>query len=122
LSGRPGHLRNIKTQKTKMPPKQNFNKGFTPIDKLLKTTAKEYHLESALYRHKTLNCWQKVIAGFIEDDAIKTQAIDFNKGVLTVACLSREAAYKIKLMAERIISALNEVLGKRLVYAIYVEV
>jgi hypothetical protein len=105
-----------------MPPKQNFCKGFTPIDKLLKNTAKEYCLENALYRHQTLKNWQKVISGFLEEDQDKTQAVDFNKGVLTVACLSREAAYKIKLMAVRIIEALNEILGKRVVYAIYVEV
>jgi len=96
--------------------------GFTPIGKLLKNTAKEYHLENALYRHKTLQSWQKVISGFIEESQNQTQAVDFNKGVLTVACLSREAAYKIKLMAERIIAALNEVIGKRVIYAIYVEV
>jgi hypothetical protein len=102
--------------------KQNFHKkGFTPIDKLLKSAAKEYHLENALYRHKTLQSWHKVISGFIEEAQSQTQAVDFQKGVLTVACLSREAAYKIRLMSERIIAALNEVLGRRVVYAIYVE-
>jgi len=102
--------------------KQNYQKGFTPIGKLLKKTAKDYNLESALYRHKTLAGWQKVAGGFIEEAAEKTKALDFNKGVLTVACLSREAAYKIKLMAEQIIVALNESIGKRVIYAIYVEV
>jgi|GEM_PF-1312765 hypothetical protein len=101
---------------------QNYNKGFTPIGKLLKNTAKEYHLENVLYRQKTINSWQKVVSGFIEEAQSQTQAVDFNRGVLTVACLSREAAYKIKLMAERIIAALNEIIGKRVVYAIYVEV
>jgi predicted nucleic acid-binding Zn ribbon protein len=119
-----------------MPLKQNYNKGFTQhhflkqkgsagftsIDKLLKNTAKEYNLESAIYRHKTITGWQKVAPGFIEEAAEKTKALDFNKGVLTVACLSREVAYKIKLMAEQIIAALNEIIGKRVIYAIYVEV
>ena len=105
-----------------MSPKQNYQKGFIPLNKLLKNTAKEYNLESALYRHKTLAGWQKVASGFIEDAAVKTKALDFNKGILTVACLSREVAYKIKLMAEQIIAALNEIIGKRVIYAIYVEV
>lgn len=105
-----------------MSPKQNYQKGFTPINKLLKNTAKEYHLENALYKHRTINTWHKVVSGFVEDAQKLTQAVDFNRGVLTVACLSREAAYQIKLMAERIIAALNEVLGQRVVYAIYVEV
>jgi len=105
-----------------MPQKQNFNKGFMPLKKLLKETAKEYHLESTLNRQKALTTWHGVVSGFIEDAQRLTQAVDFNKGVLTVACLSREAAYKMKLMAERIIAALNEVLGQRMVYAIYMEV
>jgi hypothetical protein len=105
-----------------MSSKQNFYKGFIPIDRLLKNTAKEYDLESALYRHQTITGWQKVASGFIEDAGVKTKALDFSKGVLTIACLSREVAYKIKLMAEQIIAALNEVIGKRVVYAIYVEV
>jgi Dna[CI] antecedent, DciA len=105
-----------------MTQKQNFYKGFVPIDKLLKNTAKEYNLESALYHHKTITGWQTVAAGFIEDAAAKTKVLDFSKGVLTVACLSREVAYKIKLMADQIIAALNEVIGKRVIYAIYVEV
>jgi predicted nucleic acid-binding Zn ribbon protein len=115
-----------------MTQKQNFNKGpastaarqggFMPLKKLLKETAKEYHLESTLNRQKALTTWHGVVSGFIEDAQRLTQAVDFSKGVLTVACLSREAAYKIKLMAERIIAALNEVLGQRMVYAIYIEV
>jgi predicted nucleic acid-binding Zn ribbon protein len=105
-----------------MPSKQNSNKGFTSIEKLLKNAAKEYHLENALYRHKTINSWQKVVSGFIEEAGNLTQVVDFQKGVLTGACLSREAAYKIKLMAEQIIAALNEVIGRRVIYAIYVEV
>jgi Dna[CI] antecedent, DciA len=104
-----------------MPPKQNYKKGFVPLDKLLKSTAKEYNLENALYRHQSIKNWQVVASGFIEEAKDFTQAIDFKRGVLTVACLSREVAYKVKLMAERIIEALNEVIGKRVVYAIYIE-
>lgn len=105
-----------------MTPKQNYHKGFTSIDKLLKNSAKEYHLEGALYRHRTLKQWERVAPGFIEDAENLTKAIDFKKGILTIACLTREAAYQVKIMAERLIMALNQILGKQLIYAIYIEV
>lgn len=97
-------------------------KGFSKIDKLVSQTAKQYNLENALYRHKTLKYWQDVAAAFVEEAKDLTQAIDFKKGILTVACLSREVASKLRLMADRIISALNELVGRNVVFAIYIEV
>ena len=105
-----------------MDTKDNYNKGFSKIDKVLNKTAKNYNLENALYKHKTLKHWQEIASAFVEEAAGFTQAVDFQKGVLTVACLSREVASKIRLLAERIIAALNELLGRQMVYAIYVEV
>ncbi|HYV33789.1 MAG TPA: DciA family protein [Candidatus Limnocylindria bacterium] len=98
------------------------NKGFSKIDKVLKQTAKQYNLEAALHRHKVLKFWDSVAQAFIEESRTLTQAVDFKKGVLTVACLSQEAAYKIKLLTQRIIYALNEMLGRQVVYAIHIEV
>lgn len=102
--------------------RQNYHKGFTPINRILSKTAKNYHLESALYRHEALKQWEKVAGEFIENANGQTKAIDFKKGVLTIACLSREAAYQVRVMVERLILALNQILGKRLIYAIAVEV
>jgi hypothetical protein len=51
-----------------------------------------------------------------------TQAIDFKKGILVIACLSKDIASQVRLLSDRIIHALNQVLGKQLVYAIHVEV
>ena len=102
--------------------KDNYNKGFSKIDKVLNKTAKHYNLENALYKHKALKHWQEIASAFVEEAAVFTQAVDFQKGILTVACLSREVASKIKLLAQRIISALNDILGRQMVYAIYVEV
>lgn len=102
--------------------KKNQYKGFTQINKVLAGTAKNYNLENALYRHKTLRQWEKVAPGFIEDAGQQTKAIDFKKGILTIACLTREAAYQVKIMAERLIIALNQILGRQLIYAIYIEV
>ena len=102
--------------------KINSHKGFQKIDRVIKQTAKQYNLEIALYRHKTLKHWREVAGAFVEEAAALTQAIDFKKGVLTVACLSREVASKLRLLAQRIIYALNQLLGRQVVYAIYLEV
>jgi hypothetical protein len=100
--------------------KDNYNKGFSKIDKVLNKTAK--NLENALYKHKALKHWQEIATAFVEEAASFTQAINFEKGILTIACLSREVASKIKLLADRIITALNEILGRQMFFAIYVEV
>jgi len=102
--------------------RKKYYKGFAKIDKLVSQTAKQYNLENALYRHQTLKHWQEIACTFVEEAKDFTQAIDFKKGVLTIACLSREVASKLKLMSQKIISALNELIGRQVVYAIYVEV
>jgi hypothetical protein len=101
--------------------KDNYNKGFSKIDKVLNRAAKNYNLENALYKHKALKHWQEIASAFVEEAANLTQAVDFQKGILTVACLSREVASKIKLLAQNIIRALNQLFGRQMVYAIYIE-
>lgn len=85
-------------------------------------TAKQYNLENALSRHRALKHWQEIAEAFVEGSQSLTKAVDFKKGILTVACLSREVAGKIKLLAQKIMEALNQIIGKRVVYAIYLEV
>jgi len=97
-------------------------KGFARIDKIIVQNSGNKNLQVAFYKHQALKYWHDVIDGFISEAKDLTQAIDFKKGVLTVACLSREIANKIRVLSEQIIAALNEVLGKRLVFAIYTEV
>lgn len=95
---------------------------FSRIDKVLKATAKNYNLEAAVYKHQAKKNWSKVVGSFVEEAKDLTQVLDFKKGILTIACLSSAVASKIKLLANRIIDCLNQVLGKRVVFAIYVEV
>jgi hypothetical protein len=102
--------------------KNNYSKGWTSIDKAIRQNAKNQNLETALYRHKALKLWLEIAEGFVKEARQLTQAVDFKKGILTVACLSREVASKIRFLAEQIITALNELMGKRVIYAIYVEV
>ena len=96
------------------------SKGFSRIDKVLKKTAKNYKLEDALVKHRAMKHWQQVASTFIAEDNSQTKAIDFKKGVLTIACLNREVAQKIKLLAIRIIESLNDLLGRRAVFAIQI--
>ncbi len=102
--------------------KTTTRKGFVPINQLIGLAAKQYKLENVFYRQRVIRYWREVAGSFIDEARELTQAVDFKKGVLTVACLSREAATQIKLLAQRIIYALNQCLGRSLVYAISIEV
>jgi len=97
------------------------NKQFSSIKNVLSDTAKRYKLESSLYKYQILSHWEEIIAKFLEGAEGKTKAVDFKNGTLTVACLSSELAYEIKLLAHRIIVAMNEILGKFIVRALHVE-
>lgn len=94
---------------------------FTKIDKVLKTTSKNYKLDAAVHRYKLIKAWNDIAASFVTEAAEATKAVDFKKGVLSVACLSREIAYQIKVLSSRIIYALNQFLGGSVVFAIQVE-
>lgn len=100
----------------------NQNSKFARIDKILPQAAKHYHLEEVMQKHRALRSWQKVVVGFFDEAEKLTRAIDFKNGVLKVACLSQELAQKLKLLTPRIIEAMNKLLGRPLVYAIYLEV
>ena len=87
----------------------------------LKLQAKQYNLENAAYKYKAIKHWSEIAGAFVEEAGKFTQAVDFQKGVLTVACLSRAVASQLRLMAEKIIEALNEVIGRKVIYAIFFE-
>lgn len=103
--------------------KQNYqSKGFSKIDGLITQKAKKNNYEQILYKHKIVRHWQQVAGSFVEEAKEQTKALDFKKGVLTIACLSLEIARKLKTLASTIVSALNEFLGRRVVFALYFEV
>ncbi len=101
---------------------RNHSKGFSKIDKLISISAKEHHFEQTLYKHKVLKYWREVVGAFVEEAKELTQAMDLKKGVLVIACLSREVAQKLKVLASNIVSALNQLLGKQVIFALYFEV
>lgn len=98
-----------------------FN-GFSKIDKIIYKAAKEHNLQQAFNKHRVISCWRKVAENYLAEGVELTQAVDLKKGVLVVACLSREIAAKLRVLSERVILAINEFLGHRTVFAIYIEV
>lgn len=97
-------------------------KSFESLDKTINQVAQAKKLTGAINRYKVLKYWGVAAEGFIQEAKEQTKAIDFKNGVLVVACLSQGVAYQIKLLAVRIITALNQLMGKQVVYAIQVEV
>jgi hypothetical protein len=95
---------------------------YTKIDKVLNQTSKRYKLDQVLHRYQVLKYWEEAAVAFVREAKEQTKAVDLQKGVLTVACLSEEIAHQIKIFAQRIIYALNQLLGKQLVFAINVEI
>lgn len=68
-----------------------------------------------------LEAWSTVIGGFVTQASELTQAMEFKSGKLFVACLSRAVAHQIISLAKKIINAINELLGRVVVYTLSVE-
>ncbi len=98
------------------------NKDFLHIDKIISKTAKDKKLVGAINKYKAVKHWEGAVSGYIEQAKDCTKVIDLRNGVLVVACLSKEVAYQIKLLAQRIIATLNQKIGHQVVFGIYVEV
>ncbi len=94
---------------------------FTKISQTLTKTSQTYKLDTALLRYKILKYWESTVTEIVSGAEEATKAIDFKKGILTVACLSQEIAYQIKVLSSRIIYALNQILGSQQIFAIRVE-
>ncbi len=97
-------------------------KNYSKIDKILSLAAKQYKLEPALHKYQASKHWESVLVGFFSEGSKgKTKVIDLKDGLLVVACLCRDLAYQIKLLAQKIIQALNELVGRKIVFAIKIE-
>jgi hypothetical protein len=97
--------------------------GFIKLEKVIsQNLSADHKLQEAMFKHKIVGLWEGVASGFFSEAKELTRAVDFHKGCLVVACLNRELAQKIQLLARRIINAINEVLGKTLVFALKLEI
>ncbi len=102
--------------------KSNNQKGFNSVGAVLPGRIKQYKLQKAFYKHQAIRYWRDAAMGFAEELGKETKAIDLKNGILIVACLSKELAYQIKILAQRIIEYINQLIGKQVVYAISVEI
>jgi len=98
-----------------------YHKGFVKIGKVLSSSPKTANLQPAMSKYQVFKYWEQAVCSFFEKAKGQTKAMDFKRGILTVACLSRDLAYDIKAMARRIIQVLNELIGKTVLYALHIE-
>lgn len=105
-----------------MPKYSKKYNGFVKIDSVLPEAAKKHKLERAMHKYQACKYWEQALSSFFSQAKGLTKVVDFKSGVLTIACLSKELAYEIKLIISRLIYAINQLLGKNLVFAILVEV
>ncbi len=96
--------------------------GFTSIQKVLPNKLKQYKLEAAFYKHQAIKHWNEAAGKFINQAKDQTKAIDLKNGILVVACLSKELAYEIRMIVERIVYEINKLIGKSVVFGIHMEI
>lgn len=102
--------------------KKTKKTGFEDLSKVFKNHPKNKELQEAYVRHKVLKIWGTVAESFFESAKEFTYPVDFKKGILYIACLSKELGQKIKLFSKRIVYALNQILKEELVYSINIEI
>ena len=103
---------------------ENRNKrkhGFEKIERAIIYKPRDKKIDESFWRYKAMRHWSEAIVGYFEEAKELTQAIDLKNGTLVIACLSKELARKIKIFAEKILQSLNELLGRRVIYALVVE-
>lgn len=101
--------------------KSKTQKGFKSVGSVLPDRMKQYKLQKAFYKHQAIRYWKDAARSFADDLSKETKAIDLKNGILIIACLSKELAYQIKILSQRIIAHINQLIGKHVVYAIAVE-
>ncbi len=110
------------TDTKKFQSRNNLKKGFAKIDNVLNNQAKNYKLEPAFYKYRIGKNWENILSGFLAEVEGRTKVLDLKKGILIIASLDKQLAYKIKVLAQRILYAINNFLGGQFVFAIQVVV
>ncbi len=91
------------------------------VGHLVKRAIKKHKLENQIKKYSVCRDWERVIIAVFPHAENKTMAVAFENGILHVASISREIADQIAVYQKRIIYALNEAIGKELVYRIRCE-
>lgn len=82
----------------------------------------QHGMQAHFQKHRVLNAWPKASEAFVKNVHNQSQAIAFENGVLTVACLTGEVAKEIGYMKDAIKTALNRILAESAVKEIILEV
>ncbi len=91
------------------------------IEFLVKKSLRTHKLETKVKQYSVCRDWESVVTGLFPNAEKKTMAISFENGILRVASLSKDIADQILVCQKRIIYALNEKIGRDLVYRIRCE-
>lgn len=91
------------------------------INKQLHAIIKKYKIEDKVRTQQALQNWEKIVSQHLPQAAQKTLPLSLDRGVLKVAALSKDVAYEIRLYQKRLAEAINEEIGKRLVFVISCE-
>lgn len=95
--------------------------SFTKIKYIIPEAAKQHQVEQQFIKYKTIAAWEKVSPGFFTEAAELTKAVNFEKGTLYIACLSKDLYFAIRQLTQQILKAINEFLGRQMVYNLVVE-
>ena len=100
--------------------KQN-KKGFERIGTFLPLYGKDHKLREVYIKHQILLLWDRAVKELLPEAGENTKAINYEHGKLTVACLSENIGWKVKSLVKEIITVLNKLLGRMVVYSLAVE-
>ena len=78
-------------------------------------------IEDKVKTYEVLRFWDRVIGESLPKAQGQTMALSFERGILRVAVLSRDVASEIRMYSQRLIYALNVILGREMVFAIVCE-
>jgi len=91
------------------------------INKTLNAAVKKYKIEDKVRAQSALKHWERVVGELLPKAAQRTMAVSLEKGILRVVALSKELAFEIRMFQQRLMEALNKMIGKRLVFVIVCE-
>ncbi len=91
------------------------------IHSILPNSAMQHGMQAHFEKYKVLQAWPKAAEAFVKNSCLVSQAIRFEDGLLTVACLSKQSAKDIGCMSDAICGAINSLLAERLVKEIIIE-
>lgn len=95
--------------------------GFQPLKTSISNSAKRHQIEDRYLLRRISDSWSRVVEAFVRGAADISRAVTLHRGVLTVACLSAQAAQELERFSSSIAAAINSLLGMSVVSSISVD-